>query len=205
MNKRLYVEGKDDKFVIEKLRDERSITSLSDVDIVICESFEQLAKKVKGELTLEREGIYGILADADDNISAQRDAVLHAIQQPIKELTQTKSNLYSNDFIRIGYYLFPDDTNTGSLETLLLSCAKDKGDPKKCRDLAAEMVVSALNNNCLPTATTQNNRDKAILHAWLALQPTRVAKIEPAWNNGYFDTNSPAFQPLADWLRILFV
>lgn len=99
---------------------------------------------------------------------------------------------------RFGVWMMPDNQNRGYLETFLEVLVPDH----ELWSYAEEVVTGALVRGARFDATRR--RDKAKIHAWLALQEEPGKQLHQAVAHRTLDPRSPLAAPFVDWFRKLF-
>ena len=93
---------------------------------------------------------------------------------------------------RIGVFLLPDNMRPGMLEDLCLDAAQP--------DAAMPCVDDFFQCVQQKASRQPNNRSKARVHAWLSSQVEPGKRLGEAAKSGYWPWNSPAFDPLKQFL-----
>ena len=138
----------------------------------------------------------GITADADDVAADSFQRVCDALEG--KGYTPpSRLGEFSDGKPRVGVFLMPDNVSPGMMETLCLQSV-DSDPAVVCVDQYFKCV--AQNTRREPAA---NKRDKARAHAWLASQPKPDKHCGLAAEEGYWDFDSPALEPLRKFVMAL--
>ncbi|MEQ9484719.1 DUF3226 domain-containing protein [Coleofasciculus sp. F4-SAH-05] len=134
----------------------------------------------------------GITRDADEN----KDAALQSIETalinnnlPIPESGQLGEKLSSKIFI------LPNNNTEGMLEDLCIQSIVD--------DLGISCVDAYFQCIQNQTGRQPKNMAKAKVHAWLASQIEPDKRLGEAAKAGYWNWNSPAFEPLKNFIASL--
>ena len=210
----LLVEGLDDKYVMERIRDSRGFT---DIDVV--RPSDRSGQSLGGIQALLRnipvrlEGasglgdIVGVIVDADTDLNARWRSVsdrfaeagyLNVPSQPNPEGTILEPPLDSL-LPRAGIWIMPDNANPGILEDFLQSLAPPQTDP------LMGYAVSCV--NAVPAQLqrfSDIDKPKAIMHTWLAWQQQPGRPYGTAIQAGFLNPHAPSSSALASWLETLF-
>lgn len=135
---------------------------------------------------------FGITRDADGNKETAVQSIETALinnNLPTPSSEQLGENLSSKIFI------LPNNNNPGMLEDLCLqSIADDLG--MSCVDTYFQCIQNQ-------TGRQPKNMAKAKIHAWIASQLEPDKRLGEAAKAGYWNWNSPAFEPLKHFIASL--
>ncbi|MGA9771615.1 MAG: DUF3226 domain-containing protein [Blastocatellia bacterium] len=170
--------------------------NIADVQIEQCKGKTKLHNYI---LTLTKRSDFAnlvaiaITRDADDDAMAAFQSVVTALDNAGLAKPQT-SGSFIDGKPKIGVFILPDCQERGMLEDLCLaSAATDIAMP--CVD---EFFRCVENNGRKP-----NNMAKARAHAWLASHVEPDKRLGEAAQKGYWDWDSPVFDPLKHFLHQL--
>jgi hypothetical protein len=96
---------------------------------------------------------------------------------------------------KISVFIFPDCTNAGMLETLCLS-AVELDPAMQCVERFFQCLEESVN---MPS----RNPDKARAHAFLASRPKPELRVGEAADAGYWEFDSPVYDPVKSFLQAL--
>ncbi len=138
----------------------------------------------------------GVVRDADNDAGAAFDSVCDGIRSVNYEPPLNHGE-FSNGMPAVGVFIVPDGTEPGAVETL---CRRSRQG-----SATAECVDEYL--KCLEErhASRSTNADKSFAHAYLAAMGEPLAPVGEGALQGVWDFASPAFAPLAQFVRQLAV
>ena len=199
----LLVEGKDDEHVLGHICSKRDISPT--VAIRPYGNYEQLLSSLDTDLRFgEPNEAYGVIVDADWDVSARWQAVLHrlrlagyhnlpALPDPAGSIIEPPQD---SVLPRTGVWIMPDNQAPGKLEDFLRFMIPD-GDKLLSHAQA-----------CLDSLDTPPFRDvdrpKALIHTWLAWQRKPGRPYGTAIEVGSLNAGVPQVDALVDWLERLF-
>lgn len=184
----LFVEGETDKRFVEQVVSKRWL-DLETNEVVQCGDHKRLEHfRNKFLEASDSGGRVGVVFDADDDPTDKRATV----QALSKELG-----------VVVGIFLFPDNSNNGTLEDLLLEMVpSDNAEILRCFDGYQECLLK------LDRPLTTPNK-KARVYAYCeALLPSGSKKMKDSKrdyrNRDLWELNSPALQPFRHFLSTTF-
>lgn len=159
--------------------------------------------------------VIGIILDADkpkDNPAPQNrvNAIKHQLKikklllDPLGTILK-QTDLQSSEHNRVkklqrfGFWLMPDNVNSGMLEDFLMKIIKK---PEQCIDLAERCIKEAKTEGCCTFKDA--HLSKAIIHTYLAWQHEPGNTLELSIKTGKLDKNAELAQKLIAWLKQLF-
>lgn len=199
-DKKLIVEGTSDLFAIAELRN--SVGLDDNFDIVVLNSITNLEKEINVRLKSSELTTLGIVIDADLNATKiwneiQRIFDSNSISLPSD--IPAEGLIINSIYIKIGVWIMPNNQLNGTLEDFLHYLIPND-------DLVMDEVEVHIQN--VESKSLQkynaNNRSKAKIHSWLALQESPGTPIGKAINYKYFNTNNPECKTFTDWLDKLY-
>ncbi|OCQ99429.1 hypothetical protein BCD64_10230 [Nostoc sp. MBR 210] len=206
--KKLLVEGKDDLRVIPELIENNGIFwGKRGEEIVLirdCEGYPNIdSNLISTELQASGLTHLGIIIDADENLSARwqsiRNACLHSISDIPEQLPETGLIHTTEDGIKFGIWIMPDNQISGMLETFLAYLIRDED--KSIWQYAQEVVQEAKNQG----APFQNSYiDKAKIYTWLAWQEEPGRQLHQAIKYKVLNPQHPNAQIFFTWFKNLY-
>ena len=138
----------------------------------------------------------GVVRDADDDAGAAFDSVCDGIRSVNYEPPLNHGE-FSNGMPAVGVFIVPDGTEPGAVETLC----------RRSRQGSATAACVDEYLKCLEErhASRSTNADKSFAHAYLAAMGEPLARVGEGALQGVWDFASPAFAPLAQFVRQLAV
>ncbi len=165
-NKKLLVEGQTDLYVIAEIRNVKSLPD--NFDILDEESISKLIEGITPRLKSSGLEAIGIVVDADENLSE----IWNSLTKKFKEISIELPNkiddqglILEREGVKIGIWIMPNNNLKGTLEDFLYYLIPQN-------DLLIDEVENHLQT--IESKNLQkynpNNRTKAKIHSWLALQ-----------------------------------
>jgi hypothetical protein len=207
---RLLVEGDEDRRVIPEFMEANGISWVRGprqwaVEIKATDGIDNLLRpgKIRTELadpTLQR---LGILLDADDQPIQRWQRIHTECAGAFPDLPAAPppegAVVRSQEGKSLGVWLMPDNQSRGMLETFL-ACLVPAGGS----DLWAyvQEVVAEARQRGAPYRDA--HRDKAAIHAWLALQDAPGSQLHQAVLQKMLDPQSERAKPFVAWFRRLY-
>jgi hypothetical protein len=215
-NKKLIVEGEQDKRVIPQLMAANGVTWPRDKEPVYIESYGSDGfinnKKISARLKASGLTHLGLIIDADENPKDRWQSIRNAclkveeIQKSIDNLPEQmpETGLIINipngtEFIKFGIWMMPDNENRGMLETFLAYMIKDESDP--LWQYAQEVVTEAKTKGA---KFIDEHIDKARIHSWLAWQNPPGTQLHDAVKFKILDPEHPKAQAFVKWFKDLY-
>lgn len=215
-NKKLIVEGEQDKRVIPQLMAANGVTWPRGKEPVYIESYGSDGfinnKKISARLKASGLTHLGLIIDADENPKDRWQSIRNAclkveeIQKSIDNLPEQmpETGLIINipngtEFIKFGIWMMPDNQNRGMLETFLAYMIKDESDP--LWQYAQEVVTEAKTKGA---KFIDEHIDKARIHSWLAWQNPPGTQLHDAVKFKILDPEHPKAQAFVKWFKDLY-
>ena len=206
----LRVEGKDDKFVIERLLSRHGIDHRL-VDIKWSEQGgddnhggkDPLLEGMKLAVTTSTGKAIGFVLDADSSPETRWQGVRTRLDDVVALPDEIPEDGFVGDATgfeaRVGVWLMPDNRGSGAIEDFLQGLVDDED---ALLELAETSTTSASERGATFPAT---RRPKAVLHTWLAWQERPGLPYGLAITARYFGHDSPAALAFVAWFRRVFV
>ncbi len=199
-SQKLIVEGESDLYAIAELRNSANIEY--NFDIVVLGTITNLENEVSVRLKSSEIRTIGIVVDADENLTKIWKRIQNIFNEngfPLPENISEKGLIVSNENIKIGVWIMPNNNLNGTLEGFLhyLIPENDSLMPEviKHTDNVESKKLQKYNSN---------NRSKSEIYSWLALQESPGTPIGKAINYKYFKIENPECKIFLDWLNKLF-
>jgi len=209
----LLVEGKEDQRVIPYLMEANDIhwsNKNPPVNIEDRNGYENLANSFAIQAYL-KSGVthLGIIVDADDNIISRWQSLRHACLLAISDLPQdlpTTGLLHtvdnkniSQNSIRFGIWIMPDNQMGGMLETFLAYLILNESN--ELWTFAKQSVRTAKNHSA-PFTGVQT--DKANIYTWLAWQDPPGRQLHDAVKQRILEPKHSTAKAFVDWFKALY-
>lgn len=203
----LFVEGKQDIFVIAELAEANHIPwPLRNPPIHIEEvgGYDRLidAKRIATRLQASGLQVMGIVVDADENPAARWQSLQAACAKSIVDMPKTLPSQglihTTQTGIQFGVWMMPDNQLRGMLETFLSNCVEST-DPVWQH---AQSAVTEAKVQGAPFKTLQ--QDKANIHTWLAWQDEPGQQLHTALKRRILDPQHPQTQDFVGWFKTLY-
>ena len=206
-NKKLLVEGNDDQHVIWalcKCKDkEFNIPKEKEFDVIDCEGINELYKEIPVRLKQSNIETLGIIIDADTDINNRWINIKNIFLKQgfhIPDDLPSTGLVLSNDDIKIGVWIMPNNNINGMLEDFIsfLIPEDDKLLPI-VRTTLNDIESKKLNNY------SSIHRSKAEIHSWLAWQKEPGTPMGFSITKRYLTTDNESCKQLINWLKELFI
>ena len=207
-NKLLLVEGAKDKRVIPYLMEKNGVDwprGGEPVSIEIIGS-NKLAKSDAAAFYKQPElEKLGIILDADSDAEATWRNIAelfgtHVPEFPRDVVVDGFISKPTQENIRFGVWIMPDNRSRGMLETFLHFLVRNEHD--QLWQHACDATDKASENFAAPYKPV--HVDKARIHTYLAWQDEPGAQLHEAVNYAILDPLSPYCQPFVTWFKTLF-
>ena len=207
MKRILLVEGRDDLHVVLHLSRARGICLRSD-EVVCCGGIESLLDRVRIDIMNTKEGILGIIVDADDDVTARWESIRNRLhragyrdipREPERTGTIIAAPSGDSRLPLIGVWIMPDNNAHGNLEDFL-SFLVPSYPNNRLFEYAQHCVMSIPDDALLFPVPA---RSKAVMHTWLAWQEEPGKPLGLAITMRFFDSDSPRVNDFVAWLREL--
>ena len=201
----LYVEGVDDKHVVRNLLRRHGVDcwGIDASEIRPQEGDTQVLQVMEKAITLTSGGAVGFVLDADSPIANRwaqvRDRLdrvgIEAPDDPPAGGFIGESEKWQS---KVGVWLMPDNVHDGKLEDFLQTLIREEdaliGHAQSATDRAKELGAEF----------TEPDRDKAVVHAWLAWQKEPGRPYGTAITAKFFGHKSPEARAFVDWFKRLY-
>ena len=201
-NKKLLVEGRDDKHVVMALCKNYNISE--NFNIVDCEGIDNLLTRDYISAWFKKSGIktIGIIIDADINGQARWNSLFYTLTSigfRIPNIFPVSGLIIDNGTQKVGVWLMPDNNSKGMLEDFIsfLIPIEDKLLPF-VEDALTEIEKQELNKY------SKEHRSKAKIHTWLAWQEDPGTPLGLSITRKYLSTDEEICQKFVKWLSELF-
>lgn len=205
----LHVEGTDDKHAICHILIRRGIDYDQDP---WPESFpvikeiggkDELIKGIDVAVSLSNHKSIGFVLDANSSLQNRWKEISSRLSEVGMD---PPDKIPQNGFIgeapeydaRVGVWIMPDNQREGTLEQFLYALIKEE-DP-----LLPHSMKSTERAKELDARFSENDKNKAVLHTWLAWQETPGLPYGSAIRARYFRDDSSAAQGFVSWFRDTF-
>jgi len=198
----LYVEGRDDRHVIEHLLGRHGI-DCSDIDINDSAGKDALLASVRTAVRAGTGRSAGFVLDADE-VSQYR---WQAVRDRLKGVGLTLPEEIPDDgFVGnateyrtcVGVWLMPDNRRRGALEEFLQDLVPDEDSLFLHAETSTEVALEE------GARFSESKRRKAVTHAWLAWQEEPGLPYGSAINAHYFRHDSDAALAFVRWFERVF-
>ncbi len=213
----LYVEGRDDLYVIADLLKTSGFQMDSHPrDIQIDDAAkndegqgrEKLLELIKTAVKASTGKAIGFVIDADKSASATWDAVRNRIEDAIKDAggnTKLPKAFLPTGLVielpelksKVGVWIMPDNKNAGILEDFLKQLVRNGDVLIKHAEATTDQAVK------LGASFPNVAKSKAIIHAWLAWQEKPGCPFGIAIKSHYFNAVAPNAKQFVEWVRKL--
>ena len=206
----LWVEGKDDMHAIRHLLGRHGIDCTQAScphwlpDIRSAGSKDELLEVVKTTVSVADGRPIAFVLDANSSLQDRWNAITTRLREAN---VNTPREIASEGFVgrsrkfrsRVGVWLMPDNRREGALENFLETLVQE-ADP--LLRYARESTTEA--KKLHRASYSDANKEKAVLHAWLAWQRQPGLKYGTAIRARYFRHDSPVANSFVAWYRQVF-
>ncbi|MEH2397109.1 DUF3226 domain-containing protein [Nostoc sp.] len=207
--KKLLVEGQDDLRVIPELIEKNGIRwgdKRKEAIVLIedCGGYENIdANLISTELQASGLTHLGVIIDADEDLSVRwisiRNACLPSIPDIPEEISETGLIHVTNNGIKFGIWIMPDNQTRGMLETFLAYMIKDEAET--IWQYAQEVAQEAKNKGA---SFKDSYLDKAKIYSWLAWQEEPGRQLHQAIKYKILNPQHPKAQTFLIWFKTLY-
>ena len=208
--KRLLVEGEEDKRVIPQLIEANGINWGNNksewiVDIKQCDGVENLLDQslINTELKASNLEILGIIVDADEYPANRWESIRNILITKFPDIPDklpTTGLIHkAPDSIKIGIWMMPDNQERGMLETFLKFLLPDN--TNNLWELSEDICQQA---SKLGAPFKDLHKDKAKIHTWLAWQNPPGRQLHNAVMERILSPTSPYAANFVNWFQELF-
>jgi len=200
-NKKLLVEGNDDKHVIKALCKKFAITE--NFDVIDCSGYDNLYKGLPLRIKEAQVDTIGLIIDADTEIKDRWKSIstllsLQGFKIP-EEIPMEGLILKDNSGFKIGVWIMPNNNENGMLEDFISFLV-----PKE--DKILPIVKNTLTNieNQGLNQYSLIHKSKATIHSWLSLQSDPGTPMGLGITKRYLTTDEETCLKLVNWLKKLY-
>ena len=195
----LLVEGKGDKFVIEKLRDDVAHLP-QNFEILVKNSINELIESISAEIVTSKDTI-GILVDADENLQSRWEAIKYRLSKKysIPNNFPVEGLIIEDNNKKVGVWIMPNNELKGMLEDFIAMLV-----PKN--DALMPVVDSTLTYLEAQKLNLykQIHKPKTKIRTWLAWQEDPETSMGTAISKHILETDQSICQKFVEWLTKLF-
>ncbi len=206
----LLVEGDKDRFVIPELIEQNGYPwGDRRAPLVWIEQYggdKSLLRRGVLETELKRSGLHalGIVLDADASAASRWEAVRAWAKEALgdrlpEELPAEGCVIETEEGIRFGAWLMPDNRSAGMMETFLAWLC-----PEDAPHILSHAHAARDEAHRLGAPFKQAHFDKALIHTWLAWQDEPGNQLHQAVKYRILRADSPASQPFVTWFSRLY-
>ena len=208
----LLVEGKTDKWVVIQFMAKFIPWGESDepgkwpVDIISAGNVETLLESgfIEGKLKISGLKALGVIVDANSNPAGRWQAIRNRVSKFYPAFPEALPSeglvIEADEAPRFGFWLMPDCSSMGMIETFLAQFADNRDDgiwpflDAHCREAKSRFQVPF----------KDVHMDKALIHSWLALQDEPGQQLHEAIVQTTLKPESPSAAPFVNWFRRLY-
>jgi hypothetical protein len=200
-NKKLLVEGNDDKHVILALCEKFDIPEVFDVSE--CNGFENLLIELPVRLKQSDIETIGIIVDADSDIKLRweqlKDLLYKHGLNVHEDLTKAGLIIKDDSKITIGVWIMPNNNLNGMLEDFMTFLVPNDD---KLMPIVKENLYQIENKNLNKYKPIHHS--KAVIHSWLANQENPGTPLGQSITKKYLSTDEETCLSLVNWINRLF-
>ena len=195
----LLVEGKGDKFVIEKLRDE--VANLPEnFEITVKDSVDNLIESISAEIVTNKDTI-GILVDADENLQSRWEAIKNRLSKKysVPNSLPTEGLIIEENNKKVGVWIMPNNELKGVLEDFIAMLVPKNDELMPIVDSTLTYLEDKKLN-----LYTHIHKPKTKIRTWLAWQKDPETSMGTAISKHILETEQDICQQFVEWLKKLF-
>ncbi|TVR10880.1 MAG: hypothetical protein EA395_08555 [Phormidium sp. GEM2.Bin31] len=208
-DKVLLVEGKQELRLIPELMEANGVDwgtrQQPTVYIREYDGYEKLIAPDVITTELQASGLkrLGVIVDADERPESRWQSLRNASLQAMPDLPESLPSQglihHSQQGIKFGIWIMPDNQMQGMLETFLADII-----PEDKQDLwqFAQQVTAEAKSHQAPFKDSQ--RDKANIYSWLAWQNPPGRQLHQAITERILDPRHPKSKPFVTWFKCLY-
>lgn len=200
MDQILLVEGKDDQHVIWALCQRFNLAKTFEVKDT--GGVSSLLKQLPVRLKATGIRTIGIIVDADVDMAQRWQQIHNIISSRLPNAPTEIPNtglIHGEHSLKVGVWLMPDNQHNGMLEHFMAFLVPKGDDLLREVELHLQSIEEKRLNGYLPV-----HRDKAKIHACLALQEAPGTPLGLSITKRYLDPEVEECQRLVRWLNDLF-
>ena len=186
--KLLLVEGKDEIYFFDALLEHINIKDIQLIEVKGKNNFKNefpiLLKSPKFDDVLS----YGIIQDADKNANNTFQSVVTLLSKHNQPIPKEHGEFKSNEIVKTGVFIMPDNQNKGMLEDLCLKTVSNHPNIE-----CVNQYLDCLKNNkslSIKNSKYPKNLSKAKVHTFLAGMEKYTSSLGVAAKKGYFNLDS---------------
>jgi len=200
MKQTLLVEGKDDQHVIWALCQQYGLPE--NFVVKAADGIENLFQQLPVRLKEADVRTVGVIIDADTDIDRRWATVRSIFKEKMPnfpEQPNPEGIIFEQENLKVGVWLMPDNQLSGMLETFIHFLIPSEDNLRPFVEAHLTEIEQAGLNRYRPI-----HKDKALIHAWLALQEDPGTPIGQSITKKYLTTDAEQCQKLIAWLSNLF-
>lgn len=200
MKQILLVEGRDDQHVIYALCQKFQLSKTFDVKDT--DGVDNLLKQLPVQLKSTGLRTIGIIVDADSGINHRWKQIRSILRDRLPNIPTSvpkEGLVFEENSIRVGVWLMPNNELNGMLENFIQFLVPSDD----------ELILEVENHLNQVEGKKLNkyrsiHKDKAKIHAWLALQEDPGTPLGLSITKKYLNPNVKECKVLVDWLKFVF-
>lgn len=200
MKQVLLVEGRDDQHVIWALCKKFELPENFEIKAV--DGIDSLLEQLPVWLKAAGISTIGIVIDADVNMKHRWDAVKGILKRKYPQFPEEAGRhgtVFQEGGSKLGVWLMPDNQMSGMLETFIEFLIPMDDDLRSVINAHLDDIERENRNRYRLI-----HRDKAFIHAWLAVQEDPGTPMGLSITKKYLTTDSEQCQHFMNWLSKLY-
>jgi hypothetical protein len=199
-NKKLLVEGNDDRHVMWALCKEHKVDE--NFDVIDCEGFDNLKERIP--IMFKTPGIetIGIVVDADECLQSRWEVVRGCLSIAGFKMPSTLPEtglIVANDSYKVGVWIMPNNNANGTLEDFISFLVPNEDKLLPVVQSTLDDIESRKLNKYAPT-----HKSKAAIHTWLAWQAEPGTPMGLSITKRYLSVTGEVCHKFVEWLVALF-
>jgi hypothetical protein len=196
---KLLVEGKNDQHVVWAICEKHQIPEL--FEVIDGQGVNTILTRLPTDLKSQGITAFGIIVDADENIQNRWTSIVDRLKPLGYELPKQPDpngtiHPAQGIYPQIGFWIMPNNEEIGEIEHFIeyLVPPNDRLLP-----LAKKVLIDVES-----VESRYRDRQKALIHTWLAWQEEPGRPMGQAITHTYLDHNADLCLRLVNWLNLLY-
>jgi hypothetical protein len=200
---KLLVEGTNDQHVIWAICQKHGIPET--FDVIDCKGITEILSRISTDLKGEGITAIGVIVDADENLQNRWKSLvdrLDLIGYKLPKQPDPDGTIHAAQGIypRVGFWIMPNNETDGKIEDFIEYLIK----PDDYLLPIAQNVLTEVELTESESRYKEKDRQKALIHTWLAWQKNPGRPMGQAITNTYLDHNADLCLRFVNWLNRLY-
>jgi hypothetical protein len=200
MNKKLLVEGKDDRSVVSALCKKCGIHE--NFEIVDCQGVDNLMSRISVTFKISGIETVGIIIDADENLQSRWDSlknILLSTDFKAPQILPETGLILEKNSKKTGVWIMPNNNANGRLEDFISFLIPPEDELLPVVHSKLDYIETRKLNKY-----SETHKSKAIIHTWLAWQKDPCTPMGASITKKYLSADDTTCRKFVQWLNNLF-